>query len=185
MQTSEKIKVHRLVQFQVKLPHQRSPYALEFEELISAARFSKHSHLFVMSLPGVPVTRFPLVASSATCSLSRPSASSTPLALTRSNPCTSARWSGLSGCLGKPTPYTGSEPNICAYINEEHTPFNLPDSNRDFPRSDDAAIISTTEGPVGFQHSGASSSSKHTAASRVPTVLGSLRNGGFWVGWWS
>ena len=47
------------------------------------------------------------------------------------------------------------------------------------PRNDDATIISTTEDPEGFQHSGASSSSKHTAASRVPTVLGSSGNG-FW-----
>ena len=46
------------------------------------------------------ISRFP------TCSLSRPSASSTPLAVTRSNPCTSAQWSGMSGCLANPTPHT-------------------------------------------------------------------------------
>ena len=32
MLTSEKIKVHRLVKLQVKLPHQRSHYAVKFED---------------------------------------------------------------------------------------------------------------------------------------------------------
>ena len=76
-------------------------------------------------------------------------------------------------------PNTGCEPNFCAHINEEHTPINLPDSNRNFPRRDDATIISTTEDPEVFQHSGAAISSKHAAASRVPTVLGSSGNS-FW-----
>ena len=135
-----------------------------------------------MSLLSVPFVRFPLVASSPTCSLSRPSASSTNLAVTRSNPCTSAHWSGMSGCLANPTPHTGYEPNFCTFMNEEHTPINLADSHRNFPRRGDATIISTTEDPEGFQHSGASSSSKLTAASIIPTVLGSLGNK-LWKQW--
>ena len=44
-------------------------------------------------------------------SLSRHSASSTPLARTRSNPCTSTHWSGMSGCLANPTSHTASRRN--------------------------------------------------------------------------
>ena len=68
----------------------------------------KSSHLCVMSLLGVPVGRFLPIASSPTCSLSRPSPSSTPLAGTRSLPCASALWGGMSGHLATPTPDTVS-----------------------------------------------------------------------------
>ena len=68
-----------------------------------------------------------------------------------------------------PTPNTGYEPNFHSYMNEEHTPINLPDSHRCFQGRDDATIISATEAPE-VPCSGASSSSKQTAA---------------WVGWQS
>ena len=72
--------------------------------LSSVARFSKKCHRSIMSLLGVPdVSHFPMVTSSSTCSPSRPSASSTPLAGTRSPPCVSAQWSGMSGCIANPT----------------------------------------------------------------------------------
>ena len=77
----------------------------------------------------------------------RPSASSTPLGVTRSNPCTSAHWSGMSGCLATPTPHTGYEPTIFVYANDEHTLINLPDINRNFPRNYAATLVSTTEDP--------------------------------------
>ena len=107
--------------------------------------------------------------------------------------CASDHWSGMSGCLANPTPHSGYEPNFYSYMNEEHTQINLPDSHRSFPRRDDATIISTTEDPEGFPHSGAPSSSKQTAASRVPTLLGSWGNslwktvagpGVGWQSWW-
>ena len=67
----------------------------------------KSSHLCVMSLLGVPVRRFPpIIGSSPTCSLSGPSASSTPLVGTRSLPCASAPWGGMPGYLANPTPDT-------------------------------------------------------------------------------
>ena len=66
-----------------------------------------HFHLVVMSLLNGPLVRFPPVASSPSCcSLSRPSASSTSLERSRVNPCASAHWSGMSGCLANPTPHT-------------------------------------------------------------------------------
>ena len=65
---------------------------------------------------------------------------------------------------------------------EEHTPINLPDSHRSFQCRDDATIISTTEDPEGFPHSGASSSSKQTAACSVPTMLGSS-GASLWKQW--
>ena len=88
----------------------------------------------------------------------------------------------MSDCLTNLTPNTGYEPNFYNYMNEEHTPINLPDSHRSFQCRDDATIISTTEDPEGFPHSGASSSSKQFAASRVPTVLGSL-GASLWKQW--
>ena len=138
--------------------------------LNDSARFPKQCHLFIMSLLGVPVGRFPLIASSPTCSLSQPSASSTPLTGTRSPPCASARWSGtrwseMSGCIATLTPTTRYEPKFCVDASDERTPINLPDSNRNFK----------SEEPDVPRHSGTSSSSKHTAAaSRVPTALVSL-----------
>ena len=77
------------------------------------------------------------------------------------------------GCLVNPTPNTVDEPKFCAYINEEPTPINLPDSNRSFPRLDDATIISTT-GPrristfMSIQQQQAYRSKQSS-----PTVLGS------------
>ena len=75
----------------------------------------------------------------------------------------------------------GSRPKFYRYMNEEHMPIILPDSHRSFQCRDDATMIST-EDPEGFPHSGASSSRKQTAASRVPTVLGSLR-ASLWTQW--
>ena len=46
-------------------------------------------------------------------------------------------------CLANPTPNTGYEPNFHSYMNEEHTPINLPDSHRSFQCRDDATIISS------------------------------------------
>ena len=58
-------------------------------------RDSKWCHLSISSSLGVFVRHFSMIASFPTCSLSRPSASSTPLNGTRSPPCVSARWSWL------------------------------------------------------------------------------------------
>ena len=127
----------------------------------------KASHLCVLSLLGVPVSRFPPIASPPTCSLSRPSASSTPLTGT----CASAPWSGMSGHLANPTPDIGYESKFCVDASEEHTLINLPESNRNFPHNYDATIVATTEEPDVPPHSGVLSSIQHTAAaSRVPTV---------------
>ena len=71
---------------------------------------------------------------------------------------------------GYPDQNTGYEPNFFGHLNEEHTPINLPDS---FQCRDDATIISAADDPD-VLCSGASSSSKQTASSRVPTMLGSL-----------
>ena len=66
-----------------------------------------HFHLVVKSLLDGPLGRFPLVTSSPTCSLSRPSASSTSSGRSGVTPFASAHWSGMSGCLPNPTPDTG------------------------------------------------------------------------------
>ena len=127
-----------------------------------------------MSVLNVPLSRFPQVLSSPTCPTSRTSATSTSFVGSRQNPCASAHWSGMSGYFANPTPNTGYEPNFYrSYMNEEHTPINLPGNQRSFQCRDDATIISAAEDPE-VPFSGASSSSKQTAASRVPTMLGSL-----------
>ena len=150
---------------------------------ICIAHFSAHIAIsFALSLLHVPSVRFPPVTSSPTCSLSKSSASPTSFGGSRQNPCASAHWSGMSGCLANPTPNTGHEPNFYSYMNEEHTPINLPDSHRSFQCRDDATIISATEDPEGFPHSGASSSRKQTTPSRVPTMFGSL-GASLWKQW--
>ena len=121
-----------------------------------------------MSLPGVLVGHFPMVTSSLTCSLSRPSASPVPLAGSRSRPCVSARWSGISGCIANPTQDTVYEPKFCVNANDEHTPINLPDSNQTSPHDCNDTIAVTSEEPDVPRHSGASSCSKHTAVLRSP-----------------
>ena len=83
------------------------------------------------------------------------------------NPCASAHWSGVCGCFANPTANTGDELNFYRYMNEEHRPINLPDNHRSFQCRDDGTIISAGEDPE-VPYSGASSSSKQTAVSRVP-----------------
>ena len=123
-----------------------------------------------MSLLDVPFSRFPQVLSAPTCPTSQTSATSTSFCGSRNNPCASVCWSRMSGRVANPTENKGNEPNFYSYLNEEHTPINFPDS---FPCRDDATVISAAEDPE-VPYSGASSSSKRTAASRVPTMLGSF-----------
>ena len=136
--------------------------------------FVSHSALISISLDtsllNVPFSRFPQVLSSPTCPTSQTSTTSTSFCGSRNNPRVSARWSGMSGRTANPTQNTGYEPNFHSYLHEEHTPINFPDS---FQCRDGATIISAaqdTEVPC----SGPSSSSKQTAAGRVPIMLGSL-----------
>ena len=60
----------------------------------------------------------------------------------------------MSGCVANPTPNTRYEPKFCSYMNEEHTPINLPDSHK---------VFRTQEHPA--------AASKHVA-SRVPSMFG-------------
>ena len=132
-----------------------------------------------MSLLGVPSRSFPPILSSPTCSLTRLSASSTPLIGMKRPSCAPPQWSGMSGHLANPTPGTGYEPKFCIDVSNEHTSINLPDSNRNFPHDYCATIVATTEDLDVLRHSGASSTSNHSAAgSRDPTVSkpGSLGN---------
>ena len=84
----------------------------------------------------------------------------------------------MSGHLAEPIPNTGYEPKLCIDASNEHTPINFPTRHRNFPHEYDETIATTEDLDLPL-HSGASSSSKHTAAaSRVPTLskLGSLGN---------
>ena len=83
-----------------------TPHWLKVRGICVAHFLCAHFHLFVMSLLRGPLVRFPLVASSLTYCLSRPSVSSTSLERSRINPCASAHWSGMSGCWATPTPQT-------------------------------------------------------------------------------
>ena len=120
----------------------------EFARTISSA---------VMSLVGGPSRPFPTIHSSRTCSLTRPSASSTLLTGIRRPPCATPPWAGMSGLLANPTPDTGYEPMLCVDVSDEHTPINLPDSNGNFTHDYDATIATTEDLDVP-RHSGFSSS---------------------------
>ena len=127
-----------------------------------------------MSLLNISHCPFPRVLSSPNPPPSRPSASSTSMARScRNSPSASARRSG-SGRMADPAPNTGYEPKLSnnfSYMDTVHTPIHFFDSHHDFQNQDGATVISTID-PEGFPHSGASSSSKQTAASRVPSTFG-------------
>ena len=127
-----------------------------------------------MSKLNVPFVRFLSVLSSPTAQLSRPSASTTYFARSRCNsPRAPARWSE-SGRIADSAPNIGYEPkpaNFFSYMDPEHTPINIPASHHNILCPDDATVISTS--PEGLPSSGASSSSKQTAVSRVPSMFGS------------
>ena len=106
------------------------------------------------------------------------SASPTPLTGIKLNPCATPLWGGPSGHLAGPIPNTGYEPKFCIDVSSEHTPINLPTTNRSVQQEYDATIAASEDLNLP-RHSGASSSSQHTAASRVPTLwkLGSFGTG--------
>ena len=125
-----------------------------------------------MSLLSLPFSRFPQVLSSPTC----------PTSLCD---CYLVRWQWTKhpvppltgvGCLADwlNRPKTQLTSPTCTVTWTRHTPINFPDS---FQCRDDATIISAADPEVPY--SGASSSSKQTAASRVPTILGSW-GASFW-----
>ena len=94
------------------------------------------------------------------------SASPTPLTGIKFNPCATPLWGGPSGQLADPIQNTGYEPKFCIDVSGEHTPINLPTTNRSVQQEYDATIAASEDLNLP-RHSGASSSSQHTAASRV------------------
>ena len=109
-----------------------------------------------------------LILSSLTATLTPPTASPTPLTGIRLNPCATPLWGGPSGHLADPIPSTGYEPKF--RFDSEHTPINLPTRNMSFQQEYDATITASEDLNLP-RHSGASSSSQHTAARTVPTLL--------------
>ena len=137
-----------------------------------------------MWMLNIPHRPFPQVLSSPTGSLSRPSASITSMGrkklqgkLLRAR----AHWSGMSGRMANPAPNTRYEPNFnfFRYMDTEHTPIHLPDNHHDFQYQDDATVIATTD-PEGLPRSGASSSSKQTAAAEFPQYSDLQASGNRW-----
>ena len=116
----------------------------------------------VTSLLDVPSTPFPTVFLSRTASLTPPTASLTGIRL---NPCVTALGDGPSGHLAGSIPNKGYEPKFCIDVSSEHTPINSPNRNMSSSRSTTRNLL---------QHSVASRSSQHTAASTVPTLGTSL-----------
>ena len=76
---------------------------------------------------------------------------------------------GLPGRLAGPIPNTGYGPKFCIDVDSEHTRTNLPSRNMSFPQEYDATITASEDLNLP-RHSGASSSSQHSVASRVPTL---------------
>ena len=76
----------------------------------------------------------------------------------------------LRSGVDRPTVNTSYEPKFLIDVSSEHTPINLPTRNMRFQQVHDATITASEDLDL-LQHSGASSSSQHMAASRVPTLL--------------
>ena len=120
----------------------------------------KSSHPHSMSLQGVlEFSAFPAVFSSSTTLRTgiRLNQSATPL------------WSGPSGHLADPTPNTGYEPKFCIDVRNEHTPINLPSRMSCFNLENDTTIAASQD--FDFPHHSGASSSQHSAARTVPTLL--------------
>ena len=130
-----------------------------------------------MSVLNVSYRPFPQVLSSPAGSLSRPSASSTSMGRScRENPVHPLGGGGyLAEWLTQLQTHVmcPTSPTSSATWTRSTRPINVPDSHHNFPRHDDVTVISTTEDLEGLPHSGASSSSsKQTAASRIPSMFG-------------
>ena len=124
----------------------------------------------VMSLLNVPSTPLPPFLSSPSASLTPPTASPTPPTGIRLNPCATPLWGGSSGRLADRNPNTGLDPKFCIDVSSEHTPTNLPTRNMSFQQEYDVTITASEDLNLPRQ-CGASSSSQHTTASRVHTLL--------------
>ena len=139
---------------------------------LCSAFICTHFHLVHHVFVERSVCPFPPVLSSPTCSVSRTSATTNSFGGCGRNLCASD-WSGMSGCLANPTPNTGCEPNFYSYMNEEHTPINLPESKRNFQCRDDATIISATEDPAVFRIRKHPAAASKPQQAEFPTMLGS------------
>ena len=117
----------------------------------------------IMPLLGVlQFSAFPPVLSSSTTT-------PTPLTGIRLNPCATPLWCGPSGPLACPTPNTSYEPKFCINISSEHTPIILPSRKGSFNPESDVTVAASEDVDLP-RHSGASSS-RHSVASTVPTLL--------------
>ena len=72
--------------------------------------------------------------------------------------------------MADPIQNTSNEPKICIDAGSEHTPINLLSRNVSFQQEYDATVSASEDLDLP-KHSGASNSSQHSAARRVPTLL--------------
>ena len=72
--------------------------------------------------------------------------------------------------MAEPTPNPGHEPKICIDVSSEQTPINFPTRQGSSQLETDATIAAADDLNLRL-HSGAPSSSLHTVASTVPTLL--------------
>ena len=140
------------------------------EGLTICLHASKVIPSLVMSLLNVPSTPCPPIFSSPTATLTPLTASPTPLTGIWSNPCVTLFVDEPSGHLADSIPNTDYEPKFCIDVSSEHTPINLPNPNMSFQQEYDATITASEDLNLP-RHSGASSSSQHTTASAVHTLL--------------
>ena len=128
----------------------------------------------VMSVLNIPSTPFPPIFSSLATSQTTPTVTPALSTGSRPQPCATLLVRELSGDLANSSPNTSYEPKLAEYkfridIDSEHTPINLPNRDMIFPQEYAATII----GPEDLnlpRHPGASSSSQHSAASRIHTL---------------
>ena len=149
----------------------RLPKDLQKPDTERSKKFVQSDRLLNRDLNAVHLmTTFPFLKENGKTSITSSSTTPTPLTGIRLNPCVTPLWSGPSGHLADPTPNTGYEPNICIDVSSEHTSIHLPSRESSFNLENDATIVASEDFHLP-RHSGASSSSRHTAASTVPTLL--------------
>ena len=154
-----------------------TPHLVESE--IESASFSVfHIHLVDV---GIECRVRPLFGSLSppTAQSSGPSASTTSMARSRRiSPSAPARWSES----GRMADLRAQARQLPSCMDLDQSPINIHDSHHNFVGPDDATVITTS--PEGLPSSGASSSSKHTAASRVPLMFGPSNSRWSHASWW-
>ena len=155
----------------LKMLQLRLKNKLFYDRRVLRASQQNIQHPHIMSLFGVPTPSI--------FSTPPPSCTPSPETLTgiKSNSCALRQGDGQFGPLATRRPATGYEPNFCIDVSSEHTPINFPSRKDSFTLENDLTnTVAASEDFDGhLPQRFVASSSQHSAASTIPTLLNLAR----------